>query len=370
MKPLKAILLMLLVITMLLSCSKKTTETQNQCAKPTFSPASGTYANSINVTISSTVGATIFYTIDGSHPSSNSPVYTNPIPISTTTTIKAQAIRDGWEDSIVESVTYTIEIPGQMVFVPGGSFTMGDTRGEGIFDELPTHTVTLNSFFMGRYEVTQAEWQSVMGSNPASGYGVGDNYPVYLVSWYAILKYCNLRSINEGLSPIYVINGSANPANWGAVPTSNSDAWNDVLCNWNANGYRLPTEAEWEFAARGATNNPDYLYAGSNDINSVAWYGGDNTPAGSKPVGGKTANGLGLYDMSGNVWEWVWDRYSFSYYSFSPLYNPAGPVSGTTRGFRGGSWSINANFSRVASRDDYYPYSSSYDSGFRLVRAY
>lgn len=262
--------------------------------------------------------------------------------------------------------------PEGFVSVPGGTFTMGDTIDDGVgsSNELPTHTVTLNSFYMGKYEVTQAEYSQYMqpGYSWTSNYGLGDNYPAYYVSWYAILKYCNLRSMAEGLTPVYTINGSSNPANWGTVPTSSNATWNAAICNWSANGYRLPTEAEWEYAARGATNNPDYLYSGSDDINAVAWYTGNNTPYGSKPVGGKAANGLGLYDMSGNVLEWCWDWHSSSYYSVSPVSNPTGPASGSYRLLRGGYWYYNAPYCRVSYRGSRSPYHSA-DLGFRLVRA-
>ncbi|MDD3301092.1 MAG: bifunctional serine/threonine-protein kinase/formylglycine-generating enzyme family protein, partial [Bacteroidales bacterium] len=258
-----------------------------------------------------------------------------------------------------------------MILIPGGTFTMGDTRGEGGSNELPTHSVTLNSFYMGTYEVTQAEYSQYMqpGSSWTSNYGHGDDYPAYYVSWYAIIKYCNLRSLAEGLTPCYTISGSTNPANWGSVPTSNNSTWNAAICNWNANGYRLPTEAEWEYAARGATNTPDYLYSGSDDINAVAWYDGNNSPYGSKPVGTKSPNGLGLYDMSGNLWEWCWDWYSSSYYSSSSQNNPTGPASGSGRVGRGGFWDYSADICRVASRDYSDPYISDYDIGFRLCRA-
>ena len=282
-------------------------------------------------------------------------------------------------DVIYENVRFKViaddgqspPVPQDFVYVPGGTFTMGRTTGSGDSDELPTHTVTLNSFFIGTYEVTQAEYSQYMQPRPSwtSNYGLGDDYPAYYVSWYAILKYCNLRSMAEGLTPVYSISGSTNPANWGSVPTSNNSTWNAAICNWSANGYRLPTEAEWEYAARGATNTPDYLYSGSDDLNAVAWYVGNNSPNGTKPVGTKAPNGLGLYDMSGNVFEWCWDWYSSSYYSSSPSSNPTGLASGSSRVARGGYWYSSAYGCRVAFRSNYSPYSSFSYLGFRLCRA-
>ena len=347
--------------------------TPNTVATPTFNPPGGeTYTTAQNVTIScATEGATIFYSIDGSTPSI---LYNEPVNIAATATLKAKASKSGWTDSQITSATYTISAPPppvQMIYVPGGTFTMGRTTGSGFSHELPTHTVTLNSFYIGKFEVTQAEYSQNMqpGSSWTSGYGLGDNYPAYYVSWYAILKYCNLRSIAEGLNPCYTINGSTNPANWGAVPTDNNDAWDAAICDWNANGYRLPTEAEWEYAARGATNNPDYLYSGSDDINAVAWYDGNNSTYGSKPVGTNSPNGIGTNDMSGNVYEWCWDWYSSSYYSNSPQNNPTGPASGSYRVRRGGCWYSGATLCRVALRFYYRP-DYSYDViGFRLCRS-
>jgi len=267
--------------------------------------------------------------------------------------------------------------PGKMIRVPGGTFTMGNTRGvvdeygDEYDDELPTHSVTLNTFYIGKYLVTQAEYSQYMPS-PNWDYGLGDNYPAYYVSWYAILKYCNLRSMAEGLTPCYTISGSTNPDNWGEVPTSRNSTWDAAICNWNANGYRLPTEAEWEYAARAATNNPDYLYSGSDDISTVAWYW-SNSGSSTHPVGTKAPNGIGTYDMSGNVWEWCWDWYSSSYYSSSPQNDPRGPESGSKRVLRGGSWLSNATSCRVASRSlnpyDSYTYSGLSVNGFRLCRA-
>ncbi|HPV14178.1 MAG TPA: SUMF1/EgtB/PvdO family nonheme iron enzyme [Candidatus Cloacimonadota bacterium] len=261
--------------------------------------------------------------------------------------------------------------PNGMVYVGGGSFMMGSNDGDE--DEQPVHQVTVSSFWIGKYEVTQAEFSQYMqpGKAWAEDYGIGDNYPAYHVSWYAIIKYCNLRSLTEGLTPVYSIAGSTNPALWGSVPTSDDETWNAVICNWDANGYRLPTEAEWEFAARGGTNNPNYLYSGSDDINAVAWH--DNNSSGSsQPVGAKATNGIGIFDMSGNLWEWCWDWYSDAYYSSSTPNNPAGPNVGNYRVLRGGSWSYDAtgcrvscrNYDRASSVDVYFS-----DFGFRLCRA-
>ena len=339
-------------------------------APPQFFPPPTVYDGPQNVYMeSATPEAQIYYTTDGSDPSQSSQLYQGPIYIATTTTLKARAYKQGVSPSPVTSGTYTITVPSDFIYVPGGTFTMGDTRGLGFSDELPTHTVTLNSFYIGKYEVTQAEYSQYMPSpNWTSSYGLGDNYPAYRVSWYAILKYCNLRSMAEGLTPCYTISGSTDPADWGEVPTSNNSTWDAAICNWNANGYRLPTEAEWEYAARGATNNPDYLYSGSDDINAVAWYT-NNSGSSTHPVGTKAPNGIGTYDMSGNVWEWCWDWYSSSYYSSSPQDNPTGPASGSSRVFRGGSWSYNAYYCTVSFRLDYFATYSHYSLGFRVCRA-
>lgn len=232
-------------------------------------------------------------------------------------------------------------------------------------DEKPVHQVSVKPFYIGKYEVTQEEWKEVMGSNPSKW--KGGNLPVEQVSWYDILKYCNLRSLVEGLTPCYSIGGSTNPNHWGDVPTSSNVTWNAVTCNWSANGYRLPTEAEWEFAARGGVKSQGYKYSGSNDIGSVAWYY-ENSGNKTHVVGTKAANELGIYDMSGNVREWCWDWYSGSYYSSSPKDNPTGPKSGSERVRCGGSWNDYAGNCTVSYRF-YYEVSSSYHHlGFRVCR--
>ena len=369
MKLLRCLLLITIILSLFISCSKKTTEHMDKCDTPTFSPEGGTYPVEQIVTISSTIGATILYTTDGTDPSSSSPVYTNPIVVSSTTTLKAQAIRDGWKDSDIGTATFTFNISlEEFTYVPGGTFTMGDTRGGGNSDESPTHQVTLSSFHISRHEVTQSQWLEIMHTNPASGYGIGNAYPVYNVSWYAILKYCNLRSIEEGLTAVYSIGGSTDPNAWSSIPTTNNAIWNATVCDWSANGYRLPTEAEWEYAARGASNTPDYFYSGNDNIGAVAWYLGNNSPNGTKPVGTKDPNSLGIYDMSGNIWEWCWDWYNNTYYVSSPQENPTGPNTGSQRVFRGGAFNNNAFYCRVAVRESNYPYHGFYIYGFRLVR--
>jgi formylglycine-generating enzyme required for sulfatase activity len=219
---------------------------------------------------------------------------------------------------------------------------------------------------MDKYELTQAGYRAVMGSNPASGYGVGDNYPVYYVSWFNAIEYCNRRSINEGLTPCYSYSAyGTNPATWPGGWNSDYNNHTNVTCNWIANGYRLPTEAEWEFAARGGNQTHSYTYSGSNDINAVAWYY-SNSGNTTHTVGTKTANELGLFDMSGNVWEWNWDIYGN--YPSGAQTNPHGAVSGSIRVYRGGSWSSDADVCTVSYRYGSHATHSSHNLGFRCVR--
>lgn len=237
----------------------------------------------------------------------------------------------------------------RFIYVPGGTFIMGDTIGWGEPDELPTHNVTLSPFFIGKYEVTQAEYTAVMGSIPADGHGVGDNYPVYLVTWYHAIKYCNLRSMAEGLSPCYTINGVTDPALWGEVPNDYDVNWDAANCNWLSTGYRLPTEAEWEYAARGASNTPDYNYAGSDEWQDVLWLD-DTDPRVTAPVGYLEPNSIGTFDMSGNVFEHCWDWYDAEYYISSPVTNPRGPNVGLERIWRGSSFFVGTWYGRVVAR--------------------
>ncbi len=213
----------------------------------------------------------------------------------------------------------------EMVFVDGGTFMMGSNSGED--DEKPVHEVTLSSYYIGKYEVTQAQWRAVMGNNP-SYFQNCDDCPVEQVSWNDIQGYIQKLNAQTGKQ------------------------------------YRLPTEAEWEYAARGGNKSRNYTFSGSDDINSVAWYDGNSGDKTHK-VGGKQYNELGIYDMSGNVWEWCADWYGN--YSSARATNPKGPSSGESRLLRGGSWYGNALFCRYAFRFRSNPDGRSLNRGFRLV---
>lgn len=215
-----------------------------------------------------------------------------------------------------------------MVWVEGGTFRMGATSEQGseISDEKPVHSVTLSGYYIGKTEVTQALWQAVMGSNPS--YFEGDDLPVEQVSWDDCQEF--IRKLNS-------------------------------LTGQN---FRLPTEAEWEFACRGGNNSRGYKYSGSNYIDNVAWYDG-NSGDKTHPVATKSPNELGIYDMSGNVWEWCADWYGD--YSSGRQTNPKGPYGGSGRVYRGGSWFDGAGDCRSSYRYIYYPSFRYFNLGLRLA---
>ncbi|MEA1972662.1 MAG: SUMF1/EgtB/PvdO family nonheme iron enzyme [Candidatus Cloacimonadota bacterium] len=281
----------------------------------------------------------------------------NPDNLDYETTYYWKVVADDGEYQVESDLwSFTTEElePGTMIFVEGGTFQMGDRFNEGSSSELPLHNVTLNSFYMAETEVTQGEYEALIGNNPSqTSYGIGENHPVSNLSWYDMIAYCNAKSTAEGLTPVYSGSGTG------------------TICDWNANGYRLPTEAEWEYAARGGINEADnYRYSGCHneaDLPDYAWYS-SNGGSYCKEVGTKQPNQLGLYDMSGNVYEWCWDCYDSSYYSSSPSSNPHGANSGSYRVFRGGYWYYSADYCRVAYRDGYYPSYSFLSLGFRICR--
>jgi formylglycine-generating enzyme required for sulfatase activity len=248
---------------------------------------------------------------------------------------------------------------GGLVRIPGGTFTMGSPVGEAdrATDEIQ-HQVTVGTFYMEKYEVTQEEYQAVMGQNPS--YYKGENLPVECVSWYDAVEYCNRRSLREGLTPAYSINKSQkDPDNTGAY---DSVKWL-VAWNKNANGYRLPTEAEWEYACRAGSQ--ETFYSGKSP-ESAGWYW-NNSKEHTRTVGQKEPNRYGLYDMHGNVWEWCWDWYAP--YTPDPQTNPSGPDRGSHRVERGGSWGDYSSGLRSASRLDFTPSGKNGRLGFRLVRS-
>ena len=252
------------------------------------------------------------------------------IPFPKITTKSNNVLIGRWQRGIFPETKQVLRrLIENMVKVTGGTFTMGATPEQGsdaYDDENPAHKVTLSDYYIGKYEVTQEEWRSVMGNNPSNFKGA--NNPVETVSWNDCQEF--IKKLNE-------LTGMQ---------------------------FRLPTEAEWEYAARGGNKSRGYKYSGSNTIGEVAWYDGDSSKA-THQVGTKQANELGLYDMSGNVWEWCSDWYS--YYSSSPSTNPIGSYTGPYRVCRGGSWFSNAQYCRVSNRFNYYPGYRYYNIGMRLA---
>jgi len=283
--------------------------------------------------------------------------------------------------------------PEGFSLIPAGSFQMGDTLVGGYPDEKPVHTVNVSAFYMEKTMVTNAMWYEIKTWGCLHGYTdlpagsvsgtttnpqKGVTNPVVYVSWYDVVKWCNARSEKDGLTPCYT---AGMP---GAVyRTGNSD---NVGCNWNANGYRLPTEAEWEKAARGGLNGKRFPWGDtithsqanyvsysvySYDVSPTRGYQPTCTTTGAphtSPVGSFAPNGYGLYDMAGNVWERCWDWYAT--YSDSSVSNPQGPASGSCRVFRGGSWySFGARGCRTSHRGYYFPGDASDYVGFRSVRS-
>ena len=244
-------------------------------------------------------------------------------------------------------------LPMDMTIIPSGTFFMGSNNGN--INERPVHAVTIKSFAIGKYEIIQEKWEKIMGNNPT--HFKGDSLAVEQVSWFDAITFCNNLSLQEGLKSAYTIDGA------------------NTVCDFSSEGYRLPTEAEWEYACRCGTAT-DY-YSGDRTsqntgryidlrLDSIGWYNA-NSQGESHQVGQKPANRFGLYDITGNVFEWCWD-WRGDYPSISEL-NPTGPSNGSIRICRGGSWYYVPYESRSAFRLAYSPTSKYSGVGFRVVRS-
>lgn len=289
---------------------------------PIFSLADGNYAEPKSVTISHPYpGAEIRYTIDGSDPDEASTLYSGAINVVANTVLKARAYLSNWQPSEVAVAYYVISLTDPMQLISGGLFHNG------------TANVQLSPYFIGSREITEMEWVYVMQDMDE----IVPDRPKSGLTWVETIKYCNYRSMLEGFVPCYSYgNSGTNPGNW--PPYWYTDH-TQITCNWSADGYRLPTEMEWMYAAQGGPYSAGYVYSGSNDPDAVAWYSANA----SEPqlAGLKLPNELGLFDMSGNLWEFVWDIYHHAYPS-ADTQNPSGPATGFYRSMRGGSFGTDA----------------------------
>lgn len=336
---------------------------------PQLDPPSGDLDSLDVITITcSDPDVVIKYTLDGSDPTELSARYTQPLqlsqlfpPMVRNGVLKARSFKPGRYPSLTVSGAYTIEmppLPASFVLIPGGTFNNGSAN------------VNVSSFYLDSFELTQASYQAVMGANPS--YFPGPDKPVERVSWFDAIAYCNRRSIREGLTPCYSYGQQGmDPDNWPLDWNQNDINHAYVYCNWDATGYRLPTEMEWMFAARGGSGFQGYIYPGGNNLGPLGWYL-DNCGAvygSTQSVGQKQANELGLFDMAGNVAEIVWDVFSAYPVTYQVDYRGPNPtLAGEPHCVRGGSFQSMEEVCRVDARGQTGCTSLFNHTGFRLAR--
>ena len=259
-----------------------------------------------------------------------------------------------------------------MVFVKGGAYFMGGKTYYPSHKPEPIHPVHVSSFYISKYLVTQKEWEKLMGMTLSRkmSFKVASKQPIFCISWLDAIEYCNTLSFKEGLDRVYRIETTAK------LPVEYDDFYcikHNVTADWNANGYRLPTEAEWEFAARGGNKSKGGDYSGSIVFDEVGWCSSESEERNHKrgkiqPVGYKKPNELGLYDMSGLIWEWCWDV--FDIYPDHPVADPRGPENGIKRVMRGGTVNHPEEWCTVFFRWPAIMYDSGMPAGLRLCRSH
>lgn len=305
-------------------------------------------------------------------------------PITITVTARDGTTTKDYVVTVTRTLDYLSANIGTLKYVPAGQFQR-DATASNI-------SVITQPYRMSQHEITRQQFFDILGTDPsdttistdttASTGSTTITDPVQKANWYHAIAFCNKLSLAEGLTPVYAVTGvNFTTLTYASIPTTNNATWNAATATWTNNGYRLPTEMEWMWAAMGApadgqgggTNTTGYLkgYAGSTEgagqtnIVNYAWYS-INSSSKTHPAGTKTANELGLYDMSGNVYEWCWDWYAS--YPTGTQTDYRGAAAGTGRVARGGGWGDDASYCTVAFRSGYFPYFQGSGVGFRVVR--